>query len=320
MKKLLILLFYVVLTFNALAQTGKCISGNCKTGQGKMRYPDSSTYDGSWVGGHRQGIGTFEDAESIYTGRWKADVKSDSGIFTTKQILHSEHRLYGEEIRIGKVKDGKLSGSGTHISLSIGGSQVDTMMIWKGNFVDDQLSEKGTWYLPHIVTAYSDSWTDNYHFNDGKTVQVKGGATEEGSYANGIITPKGGNVASRTTTTASTPSNSPSSPNSNTSSGSMLDYGVFNTHAPKLSLGNAKTYCFISTCSGRGQSFRVLSKITADIDRHSFDQIKAEASRMISNNGWNLQSALDYLGTANEMHISGEPGRDYSVSESTMYN
>ncbi len=291
----------------------KCISGNCKNGVGKMRYADSSIYDGAWAGGKRQGMGTLTEAERSFTGQWNADEHADSGVYTFLHILHSENRAYAKDVRIGRVSDDKLNGEGILINYTMSMGKLDTQMMWKGHFVNDQLSGKGTWYLPQMVTAYSDSWTDNYHFNDGKTIQVKGGEVAEGSYALGIITAKGGAAASVQS------SSSTSSSAASGSGGSMLDYGVFATKKQSLKIGDAKTYCFVSTCSGGGRTFKVLSKITADIAKYPFDQIKAEAAHRISNNGWYAQSSLDYVGTADEMHVSGTPGRDYVVSESTLY-
>ncbi len=228
MKKFILTLFVAVLVTGTLwAQTGKCISGNCKNGRGKMLYADSSIYDGGFAGGKRQGMGTLTEAERSYTGIWNADTHADSGVYTVLHILHSEGRVYAKDVRIGKVIDDKLNGVGILISYAMGMGVIDTQMMWNGNFVDDHLSGKGSWYLPHMVTAYSDSWTDNYHFNDGKTVQVKGGEVAEGSYANGIITPKAGATATKSSST------SPPAPASN-SSGSMLDYGIFNMHQKAL--------------------------------------------------------------------------------------
>ena len=63
-----------------------------------------------------------------------------------------------------------------------------------------------------------------------------------------------------------------------------------------------------------------MSKITADINKHSFDEIKNEAAHRISSNGWYAQGSMDYLGTADNINVEGKAGRDYAVSETALYD
>ena len=104
---------------------------------------------------------------------------------------------------------------------------------------------------------------------------------------------------------------------------SMLDYGVFDTHKSAPATSGAhdyKVYCFISTCTQNGKTFKVLSKVTADISKHSLDDMRADALHRISNNGWYIQGNAEYAGLESDLQIEGKAGRDYSVSEVAMYD
>lgn len=80
-----------------------------------------------------------------------------------------------------------------------------------------------------------------------------------------------------------------------------------------------KTYIFKSQCNSGGKTFYVISKISADISKYPFDQIKNEAINTIQHNGWVLNSSLDYLGVVEDVKIEGKAGKDYAVSESGLY-
>ena len=82
---------------------------------------------------------------------------------------------------------------------------------------------------------------------------------------------------------------------------------------------NTKIYIFKSQCNSGGKMFYVISKISADISKYPFDQIKNEATTAIQRNGWVLYSALDYLGVSEDVKIQGKAGKDYAVSESSLY-
>ena len=79
-----------------------------------------------------------------------------------------------------------------------------------------------------------------------------------------------------------------------------------------------KTYIFKSQCNSGGKLFYVISKISADISKYSFDQIKNEAISAIQHNGWVLYSAVDYLGVSEDVKIEGKAGKDFAVSESGL--
>lgn len=82
---------------------------------------------------------------------------------------------------------------------------------------------------------------------------------------------------------------------------------------------NFKIYCFKTNCSSNGKSFDVVSKISADLTKHPFDEVKNEAIRMIKNNSWYPNGSTYYLGVESEVKIIGVPGKDYVVSESGFY-
>ncbi len=320
------LVLLACLSANVWAQNGKCLSGNCKTGQGRMLYADSSTYEGGWAAGKPQGMGTFEGKETAFTGMWNGGVKADSGIFTAYHILHSENRVYAKDVRIGRVTNDKLNGPGVFISFTMSGGILDTQMVWKGNFANDQLSGKGTYYIPHLCFNASDSWTDNFHFDNGSSTDIGSGTVRTGRYENGIITPNGSSAAATTASTpppakASSSSTTTSSSSSSSGGGSMLDYGIFAIHKTTAQAGakthDYKVYCFFTSCSQGGKQFKVLSKVTADLAKHTLEEMKSEALHRISNNGWMAQSNPEYVGTADDLRVNGS---GYTTSEVALYD
>ncbi|MEO5943830.1 MAG: hypothetical protein ABIP30_13215 [Ferruginibacter sp.] len=104
---------------------------------------------------------------------------------------------------------------------------------------------------------------------------------------------------------------------------SMLDYGIFAPRKSSSSTAAAhdyKVYCFISTCSQGSKNFKVLSKVTADLRKHTVDEMKAEVLHRISNNGWMIQGNAEYAGLEADLHIGGKAGTDYAVSEIPLYD
>lgn len=104
---------------------------------------------------------------------------------------------------------------------------------------------------------------------------------------------------------------------------SMLDYGIF---APRKNSSSTavvhdyKVYCFISTCSQGSKTFKVLSKVTADLNKHTVDEMKGEVLHRISNNGWMAQGNVEYAGLEADLRIAGKAGTDYAVSEIPLYD
>lgn len=77
-------------------------------------------------------------------------------------------------------------------------------------------------------------------------------------------------------------------------------------------------YVFISDCSnGRQSSFKTVCKVDADLSKHSFDEVRAEASRLLNNSGRSC-GGLKYLGPDNDVHIDGQAGRDYAITGGMM--
>lgn len=79
-----------------------------------------------------------------------------------------------------------------------------------------------------------------------------------------------------------------------------------------------QTYLFQSQCKSGSKRFNVISKVDADLAKNTFDEVKQAALKIISNNAWQIQTELKYLGTADMVILKGEPGKDYSVSTNSL--
>jgi len=191
-------------------------------------------------------------------------------------------------VYVGNFINGKKNGEGMYAYM-IG---KDTSNVYRGNFKDDEFFGKGSFHVIPFCVYSSDSWTDSQNFTTGKEVRDDTKQTYDGAYVK--LNFERSNTA---TTQAAT----------NKTAIKIL---------PPISY---KTYIFKTQCSSRGKNFYVISKITADINRHPFDEIKYEATHLMSNNGWYAMSSTDYLGLEEDVKINGKPGKDYVVSGSGLY-
>lgn len=80
-----------------------------------------------------------------------------------------------------------------------------------------------------------------------------------------------------------------------------------------------KTYLFQSNCSYNGQSFEVISRITANIALNPFEEIKNKAIAKMQRSNWTVNSETEYLGVQEEVILKGKAGKDYVVSDDNFY-
>ena len=282
MKKIL-MGFFMFYTHVLFAQK-KCVSGDCINGFGKMTDIESKeSYEGNWKNGMKEGQGTYTDYYSTYTGNWHEDIQQGLGEY--KELQVHDGKIIVSRIYTGNFDHMDHRGQGKCIIYTDWGTKI--MFVMEGNFERQQLSGKGSLIIPNEGTYYSDTFKDNFNFTSGYLIKNGTQGKLEGSLVQGTFK---------------------SEKTDNTSNNIKT--------LPPVSY---KIYCFKTQCSSRGKSFYVISKITADISRHSFDEIKNEAIRMFGKNGWYANGAPEYLGIAEDVRINGTPGRDYVVSESTFY-
>ena len=262
----------------------KCISGNCENGFGKMTdLENQQVYEGNWKNGKKEGQGTYTDLNSTYTGNWHEDVQQGSG--EIKFLLEHEGKMTVTRMYTGNFERMDHKGQGKCIMYTDWGTKI--MFVMEGNFESQQLSGKGSLVFPNEGTYYSDNFKDNFNFTTGYLIKKGTQQKIPGSLVIGVF------KSDNTTVATNTPKTLP-----------PISY---------------KTYIFKTQCSSRGKNFYVISKITADINRHPFDEIKYEATHLMSNNGWYAMSSTDYLGLEEDVKINGKPGKDYVVSGSGLY-
>ena len=280
-----------VVTVPDVQPTNGCVSGNCIDGFGKMvKERNKEVYEGKWKNGMKEGDGTITDRYSTYTGNWHEDMYQGHG--QIKEFIEHYDKMTIVRIYTGNFERFDYKGQGKCIMYTDWGTKI--MFVMEGNFDSQQLLGKASLIIPKEGTYYSDNFTDNFNFTSGQFVKENTTQKVDGSLKNGFFK----EANSTATDTKFTPA----------------------TNTTKV-LGPVayKIYCFKTYCSSRGKNFYVISKITADIASHSFDEIKYEATHLVSINGWFSNSATDYLGIAEKVTIKGTPGKDYVISESGLW-
>ena len=281
MKNVVIIVLFVP---TILFGQKKCVSGNCENGFGKMTdLENQQVYEGNWKNGMKEGQGTYTDSYKTYTGNWHEDEQQGLGEY--KEQSEHDGKTYISRIYTGNFEKFDHKGQGKCTMYDDWGKKI--MFEWEGNFDSQQLSGKGSLVFLNEGTYYSDNFKDNFNFTTGYLIKKGTQQKIPGSLVKGVFKSDEITVATNTPKTL-----------------------------PPISY---KTYIFKTQCSSRGKNFYVISKITADINRHPFDEIKYEATHLMSNNGWYAMSSTEYLGIEEEVKINGKPGKDYVVSESGLY-
>jgi hypothetical protein len=128
-------------------------------GKGTMKYSGSGqrTYEGDWVNGVREGLGSllFKDGRG-YVGEWANDKRHGTGTSTR----------YKGQVYTGSWKNGVMYGHGVLI-------QADDT-VYEGHFSCGLMSGKGTmkWYDGRVYTG---SWSSNQRKGRGLEVEPDGG-------------------------------------------------------------------------------------------------------------------------------------------------
>ncbi len=312
----------------------KCIAGNCSDGfgkkqydsgnifegefkngepsKGKLSYKNGGVYDGEFINGDRSGMGKLtanngnvyegEFMNGVRHGEGKLSGKDDKGrVFTyvghfTYDEFYAQKAVLtyadGEKYEGGFVK-GKFEGQGVLTAKDYLKTYTYTGTFKEGGFFGTgiQTYTDGTVYK-------SDKWIKTNGFTAG--FKTEGGKTVYGKRSDDFfieeIQPA---VADEMTARLR----------------NSFGLGPANTQKVKV---NQKTYVFQSTCSSGKNRFTVISRISANPAKHAFEEVQQLALKAIGQNAWRIQSDLKYLGYAEDVKLSGIPGRDYSVSEQSI--
>lgn len=83
MKFLISSLLCFCLPFMLAAQQGNCVKGNCLNGEGKFRFADGATYEGSFKKGKFTGRGVLHYPDGgLYVGNWRFSLQQGKGRMT----------------------------------------------------------------------------------------------------------------------------------------------------------------------------------------------------------------------------------------------
>jgi hypothetical protein len=97
--------------------------------------------------------------------------------------------------------------------------------------------------------------------------------------------------------------------------GSKVDDNSTVTSSSGGTAGAYETFVFMSDCNdSRQRNFKTVCRVEANLSRHTLDEVKAKASSLLNGSGRSC-GAINYLGKAADVKITGTPGRDYVVTE-----
>ena len=153
--------------------SGEVFKGACQKGDlhgpGQIVWPNGDTYRGYWLGGRRDGEGTFACAYYKYDGNWSDGLMDGEGQLT----------FNGGGFYQGKFKEGKFNGEGTLVR----GNGVRT----KGTWVQGVQEGEGEEFYPENMSLkqYQGSFSDNKR-NGGGTMFYRDGAQYKGEYKDGM--------------------------------------------------------------------------------------------------------------------------------------
>lgn len=307
------------LIYDNLAKVGDvyCIGGDCKTGKGKLVLFSGDKYEGDVKDGVATGEGKIAYTNGVlYTGSFKNNMPNGTG-----KIVYTDAGYYEGNFINGKFEgkgsihypagniyegdwvNGERTGIGTYNwpdgDKYVGGFNNNKLSgkgifyykngnSYDGTFADGEYSGSGTFTFVSGDKYVSDEW-NRFAFSKGRWVK------KDGSTVEGIL--KDNNFLD-----AAALQNADLAQKQIKEKSSQTVY---------------KTYIFSSECSSRGKTFNVISKVKADINKRSFDEIKYSATHLLSNNGWSA-SNFKYLGLEQDVHITGTLGRDYVISETFL--
>ena len=130
MKKILLICFLNIPLIFYSQSEGSCVSGDCENGVGSYLYGDGSIYDGSFINGVEDGIGTeilYDDQgmlTGVYQGEWEDGWPNGWG---TEELFDENGYKLGTYV--GEWKDGNYDGWG----IWIGRDKFIEKGIWKDN-------------------------------------------------------------------------------------------------------------------------------------------------------------------------------------------
>jgi hypothetical protein len=148
-----------------LIPDGKCLEGNCYTGQGKMNWPTSLTFEGNWEFGIPYGEGQMSDSSGLaYSGSFRLGFLWGEGILKVPgQYTYKGNMLMGRRYGEGEIR-------------YTNGSR------YAGNWRNDMMHGKGDYHFSETY-SYSGYFINN-QFNGRGTLTTPEGYYE-GQFKNG---------------------------------------------------------------------------------------------------------------------------------------
>eukprot|EP00796_Vickermania_ingenoplastis_P010470 gene10470-7275_t len=153
--------------------TGDFHRDHHRHGEGKMRYYNGDTYEGSWVENVRNGYGKFVGADGqMYKGHWLNDERHGRGT-----IQYPDGSLFK-----GVLVHNKREGPGT-LRCANGDE-------YSGQFTEDNIDGDGIMRYKN-GDVYEGQWKDGRRQGEGEYTLKKTGACMRGTFVRGLIHGKG---------------------------------------------------------------------------------------------------------------------------------
>lgn len=213
MKKIFLIISFIVISLSVFSQTSSCIYGDCETGYGKYVWTNGDYYVGDWINGKQDGQGTFQFAsKSKYTGQFKDGVRSGIGTYEwntgqkysgqwQNDLRHGEGTYYESDgtVKIGVWKAGVYSGKAGEVSGCIYGDCAGGYgtYLWasgekyEGNWMSNMRNGQGTNYFID-GEKYTGEWKSDRRYGYGTNYYVDG-TTKAGLWENDKYTGTGSN-------------------------------------------------------------------------------------------------------------------------------
>ena len=170
----------------ATPKVDACVSGNCVKGAGKMVYATGDIYEGNFVGGKKEGQGTFTvKYVKVHIGQFANDTPNGNG-----KATFANGDIYDGNWVDGKQTKGKITRANGHIyegdwvgdqETGKGKKVYSNGKIYEGNFVAGYEEGQGTCTYTN-GDYYTGQWKNGVRHGKGKYYDKAKNTIQEGTW------------------------------------------------------------------------------------------------------------------------------------------